>query len=978
MSTLKPPKPFGERNVTLELGKFPKVAYQAAVGNYADAAGTALEAIGLEPDTLENEAFHLVLSTVMRGLRELVETNADILATDPDNIQTIKGKVKFAIEQADDGIEPLLFSDPKGMKFLQDLQDHVANWAEDYGLNSQEAQSFAMRLPDHFETALHVEYTSGVSRYPKLQAFSDKDSPFIQAAQQSHAFDKHRGEILQKLESPAFGDTISLKHLYIPLRAELKGIGSKGHRTTTQVDAESRLLDWLEGNEQPFDFSSPLNFKVRAVSGGPGAGKSTLAAHLAAKAMNKGWKVIFVTLQIFDYKDGLRKGLNSFLKERLNIERNDLFNSTAGKVLLIFDGLDELSLTSKQTQADVSGFIQNIVRELDSITNPDLRILLLGRTQVVGYEAQRTLSRDGQVLELKSYWPYETPANDRKGTINQNYEIHSYDDQRREWWERYAKFKNLDMANIEKRILNLPITHELSRITAEPLLNYLVARVYTQAPNNFPSDVEINQLYELLVRSLYQRPWGNKGNGIKVALAEAEFFSLLEHVAMCAWHGGTTRVAPVEDIVEKASSQHLAQLELLSEKASEGALRLLTAFYTAPGEPDPNRGRTFEFTHKSFAEYLSAKRIVRAFDDGFSRMEAGSYDERDFLEAWRTICGPAPISPELGNFVTREVAWTFQRDKETPLAWQTTAEELLKRVLLNGLPKKDYGTIREAANTERNVTAGLLLIRSACAHLTNQKAHGTPFYSVDFPSWLRNLNIQPHSESGHQGWLNHLPLSQQDLSGVDLKHANLSHSNLNGSNLAGAVFLQPQWKGVNLYDTNLEGCDFVPPTLEECDFSAANLSRAKFNGGSVKTSTFGVEYASASMVLCALEATQFDECTFKGVVLSRAALQDVSFQECTMDRVALTAAIINDVYWDKCSFRDSLFTGAQLVNAEFKAPEHLRVEQFSDRLLISNLELWAAPFQPADVWSSMSEKFQDLAWDWKKALWTPPIKPPSR
>lgn len=110
----------------------------------------------------------------------------------------------------------------------------------------------------------------------------------------------------------------------------------------------------------------------------------------------------------------------------------------------------------------------------------------------------------------------------------------------------------------------------------------------------------------------------------------------MDEIALAVWHGDG-RTATVASIREKFQSGGIARyLELFQEGAKAGVTRLLTAFYFRQSENRKDGDPTFEFTHKSFGEYLTALRIVRLLrqmekqrrrqqedpDDGWSEKEA--------------------------------------------------------------------------------------------------------------------------------------------------------------------------------------------------------------------------------------------------------------------------------------------------------------------------------------------------------------------
>jgi hypothetical protein len=62
---------------------------------------------------------------------------------------------------------------------------------------------------------------------------------------------------------------------------------------------------------------------------------------------------------------------------------------------------------------------------------------------------------------------------------------------------------------------------------------------------------------------------------------------------------------------------------------SGGFSRLIAAFYFQATERDTVSGQAFEFTHKSFGEYLTARRLVREIRD----INAALALNRDFIRS---------------------------------------------------------------------------------------------------------------------------------------------------------------------------------------------------------------------------------------------------------------------------------------------------------------------------------------------------------
>ena len=183
------------------------------------------------------------------------------------------------------------------------------------------------------------------------------------------------------------------------------------------------------------------------------------------------------------------------------------------------------------------------------------------------------------------------------------------EDQRQIWWQRYGKAAGKDYSALPA---DLGREH-LAEITAQPLLNYLVALSYDRKTIKFTDKTTLNQIYADLIKAVYCRQYdeGGRVNSCAGGLEEGKFLRVLEEIALAVWHGDG-RTATVSSIREKFTAGGIERyLEQFQEGAKAGVTRLLTAFYFRQSENHQDGDPTFEFTHKSFGEYLTARRIVR-------------------------------------------------------------------------------------------------------------------------------------------------------------------------------------------------------------------------------------------------------------------------------------------------------------------------------------------------------------------------------
>lgn len=103
-------------------------------------------------------------------------------------------------------------------------------------------------------------------------------------------------------------------------------------------------------------------------------------------------------------------------------------------------------------------------------------------------------------------------------------------------------------------------------------------------------------------------------------------------------------------------------LARFKEEVEDGLACLLTAFYFRQSESKKDMD-AFEFTHKSFCEYLTAKRIIQEVRYINKRLKvlpddlyySNRYEEREALKDWAVVCGLARMSSEIVKFIRDEM-----------------------------------------------------------------------------------------------------------------------------------------------------------------------------------------------------------------------------------------------------------------------------------------------------------------------------------
>ncbi|MGK7946456.1 MAG: hypothetical protein AB4058_18505, partial [Microcystaceae cyanobacterium] len=317
-------------------------------------------------------------------------------------------------------------------------------------------------------------------------------------------------------------------------------------------------------------------------------------------------------------------------------------------------------------------------------------------------------------------------------------------DQRDDWWKRYGELKQKNYAGIPEQLKR----DNLTDITAQPLLNYLIALSYEREGINFDENKNINEIYSDLLKEVYKRAYEPSGHRIIEGISENEFLTILMEIALAAWHGDgrTTTVKEIETHCESSSLKKLLDKfqKHFQENASASITRLLTAFYFRESGETRESEKTFEFTHKSFGEYLTAKRIVeglRSIDKKLKASEedySDDYDAKKALMTWVTLCGASPIDFAILYFVVEELRLS---KVELVMQWQQQICHLIEYLMVRGMPMETLNlpSFKVMMTQSRNAEEALLVVLNACARITQELSVIKWPTAESFGEWIARL-----------------------------------------------------------------------------------------------------------------------------------------------------------------------------------------------------------------------------------------------
>ena len=832
-------------SVFRSLGKaIPKFAGGSITEGIGELAELSL-ALGIAEEP-GDAAWLLIRRAITHALADLIRDHRDLFRTDtpdPEVLQRLERDLDLGSEVLE--IDERFFDSPGSLDLLQRMREPLAAWLVGYGLAPIAAKTIAERLRPYFVLALHDEWGRRPADYALIS--SAIDTPFTRAQDLERSWFRYEAHLWRVVNEPMFAEPFGLRAVYVAPRAfwerssedrsappepsvlNAKHVCSKKRTRRVVVELASALDDWLTKNDR--------GDAIRVISGGPGSGKSSFTRMYAAETMTKRRaRVLYVPLHLFDPKGDLISAVGDYVRTSKILPANPLESATREvpeRLLIIFDGLDELAMQGKLAAETAQQFVREVDKTVDKLNQmrPWLSVLISGRELTI--QANKSEFRQaGQVLQLL---PYAVELDEGRFVRESNrlgdIATSVWDDphgllsrdQRSEWWNKYHSVSGIEPETIPDAFLE----GELGDITRQPLLLYLVALSYARNKLTLGSETNLNDVYADLIDAVWSRAYERRRYPGIQELSKEQFVRVLEEVGLAAWHDErrTTTVRTIREHFESASLTKI--LDGFQQGAEAGVTRLLTAFYFRQhGERDGDR--TFEFTHKSFGEYLAACRVVRTVANIHRAMTEHESDPdhgKDAFESlanWAEICGPAALDEYYVRFICREMR---RRAAEDVSQWQMRLAALISLAARTGAPmervKPRPASFHEELRRSRNAEEALFACASACGDVTNKTTE------VDWPSpiaagaWIRRLQGQRTSARN--------AVIVESLSWLSLRHCHLDILDLYGARLDGAQLTDAKLNFTCFERASLVGADLRQARLFSTNFRAANLANTRFD-----------------------------------------------------------------------------------------------------------------------------------------------------
>jgi uncharacterized protein YjbI with pentapeptide repeats len=522
------------------------------------------------------------------------------------------------------------------------------------------------------------------------------------------------------------------------------------------------------------------------------------------------------------------------------------------------------------------------------------------------------------------------------------------------WFEKWSLLTSSEEADQFKQFITDKSCPEgVQELAREPLLLYLLAAMHRGKElqsgifHGKSADQMKLQIYEKTLKWALEKQRDEELNYALTGQTTNALIDILAEAGLCAFHAGVEQV-PLSMLVSRLKKSKAADLLQKNKLKNALATFYLQKVGSLNSEVPPTEWvGSVEFTHKSFGEFLCARKIAHSLIE----LSIPQTPQTDFDIGIYDLLGLRLLTPEVVGYLMaklHEIDMTqrlslFERLKIFYFCWQ--AGNFLDRAPTENLPQIRYlelkvlnvGTNLRATEVSSGLNVFLLLLQlrvqadSLVDGLTDEFAFNPCHLdrtNSDPTFFLRVINFADSVRvglfrSGVGQFMQLADVSQTNLSGANLSGANLSGANLSNTNLSRANLSGAIFNGANLSGANLNGAN-----LSNTNLSRANLSGAIFNGANLSSTNL----SEANLREANLSGTDLCKTKLSGTDFIKADLSKTNLSGFDLSRATLEGANL-----EGANLREANLEGANLREANLEGGDLIRANLFGATLIRATL-----------------------------------------
>ena len=858
-------------------------------------------------------AWQLLLTGIGEALTELANLQPPTLVNQAD-VDIIVERVG---REATDSLVPVDFLDrPWNLRPVALAKNTLLKWLAppaDTPLQ-QDLANLSRRFDSALVLGLRRVIRRDEPRYRPVLAL--REDPTAPAWQVLEDWRLYRSRLVAAFSAaPVFDESFALDQIYVPINA---WYGVKVERDAKTDKKERRRVTRLTDDMSAWLRGERGSARLRLISGGPGSGKSSamkaLAADLAQNGNNgRPTDVLLFPLQRFQWRTGIIESVAATLTAYSDHMRHnpldpDHLRDRHTPLLLIFDGLDELTASTEASEAISATFLRELSSALRAWGDRPVWAIVTGRDAIFGNVEGPTVALPGQRFNLLPFHvrEHEPDAHDRS-------EYHDPDrllliDNRIDAFRRFAAAKGDPSADPPKAYAN----DDLHDISAQPLLNYFLLT----SGSNATVDGNLARIYSHLFQRLHARnrnvdslpqDAGKPGAG----LSQDVFDRVFEAMAVAAWRTGGTRAASWEEVLAEVNREDsylpfgTAKLRDVfdSQMMDSGArrpFRLAAAFFVRN-----EQATGIDFTHKSFADYLYARRLAKALATMADELNLTAAVGPEMLGRWEALTSEHRLSSEVRRFLELELDATV--DTETLNRRHDVLTPLVERVFRDGWPIVAETRPRRAEQRSCQMEEALFIGWHAMWRAAGDRRYWR--LGENTGDLLYRALARQGSAHGLQGRLDFV----RSWSGADLRGAKLSDVYLFGANLRDANF-----ENADLNASRLQNADLRRANLRDADLEDAVLTGANLQGADLRGAIHGEYYYQANLIGANLCGADLYRVKLVHANLTGGNLRGSDLREADLERANLRGSDLKGANLEGANLEGANLEGANLEGANLE------------------------------------------------------------